>query len=109
MKDVDSSASDALVKQTEVLNNKLPEFFSHKAGMELNLSGINLKYYRDFIYSAMARHYEIFSGDLVSKFKNIISISNEWLSVINFKSITISKLFIKNSNFGLWNLCWYRA
>ncbi|MGU5625985.1 DEAD/DEAH box helicase [Aeromonas caviae] len=30
----------------------------------------------------MARHYEIFSGDLVSKFKNIISISNEWLSVM---------------------------
>lgn len=82
MKDVDSSASDALVKQTEVLNKKLPEFFSRKAGMELNLSGINLKYYRDFIYSAMARHYEIFSGDLVSKFKNIISISNEWLSVM---------------------------
>ncbi|MCG9964059.1 hypothetical protein H9J30_09060 [Shewanella sp. PS-2] len=50
--------------------------------MELNLGDIELTYYRDFIYLALARHYEIFSTDLLSKFKNIISISNEWLSVM---------------------------
>jgi serine/threonine protein kinase len=82
MKDVDSSASNTLVQQTEMLNENLPEFFSRKSGMELNLSEIDLTYYRDYIYSALARHYEIFSGDLVSKFKNLISISNEWLSVM---------------------------
>lgn len=82
MKDVDSNTSGTLLNQIEVFNKKLPEFFSRKAGMELNLGNIELTYYREFIYLALARHYEIFSADLLSKFKNIISISNEWLSVM---------------------------
>ena len=82
MKDTDSGIAGALVNQIEGLNKKLPEFFSRKAGMDLNLGDIELAYYREYIYSALARHYEIFSGDLLSKFKNIVSISNEWLSVM---------------------------
>lgn len=82
MKDTDSSTSNALMKQIEVLDEKLPKFFVRKTGIELSLGDIELTYYREFIYSALARHYEIFSGDLVAKFKNIISISNEWLSVM---------------------------
>lgn len=82
MKDKDSSLSNALMKQTEMFNEKLPEFFARKAGISLNLDNIELKHYRNFIYLALARHYEIFSDDLVSRFKNIISISNEWLSVM---------------------------
>lgn len=82
MKDTDSDIAGTLVNQLEGLNKKLPEFFSRKAGMDLNLGDIELAYYREYIYSALARHYEIFSGDLLSKFKNIVSISNEWLSVM---------------------------
>lgn len=82
MKDKDSSLSNTLMKQTEMFNEKLPEFFARKAGIALNLDNIELKHYRNFIYLALARHYEIFSDDLVSRFKNIISISNEWLSVM---------------------------
>ncbi len=82
MKDTDSDIADALVNQIEVLNKKIPEFFARKTGIELNLGDIELSYYREFIYSALARRYEIFSGDLLSKFKNIVSISNEWLSVM---------------------------
>ena len=78
----DSDTAGTLMNQIEGFNKKLPEFFSRKAGMELNLGDIELTYYREFIYSALARHYEIFSGDLLSKFKNIISTSNEWLSVM---------------------------
>lgn len=82
MKDMDSNVAGALANKIERLNKKLPEFFSRKAGMDLNLGDIDPAYYREFIYSALARHYEIFSGDLLSKFKNIVSISNEWLSVM---------------------------
>ena len=82
MKDADSNTSNTLMREVETLNEKMPEFFSRKAGMVLNLDDIELDYYREFIYSALARHYDIFSGDLVAKFKNIISISNEWLSVM---------------------------
>lgn len=82
MKDTDSDIAGALVNQIEGLNKKLPEFFCRKVGMDLNLGDIKLAYYREYIYSALARHYEIFSGDLLSKFKNIVSISNEWLSVM---------------------------
>ncbi|MFP4949393.1 AAA domain-containing protein [Providencia hangzhouensis] len=82
LKDTDSNSKNSLMKQIEMIDIKLPEFFSRRAGMNLNLDNIELKHYREFIYSALARHYEIFSGDLISKFKNIISISNEWLSVM---------------------------
>ncbi|MEZ8028124.1 AAA domain-containing protein [Enterovibrio norvegicus] len=82
LKDTDSDIAGALVNQIEGLNKKLPEFFFRKAGMDLNLGDIELSYYRELIYSELARHYEIFSDDLLSKFKNIISISNEWLSVM---------------------------
>lgn len=82
MKDSDSDIAGNLVHQIEGLNKKLPEFFSRKTGMDLNLSDIELACYRDYIYSALARHYEIFSNDLLSKFRNIVSITNEWLSVM---------------------------
>ncbi|ENY6785793.1 AAA domain-containing protein [Providencia rettgeri] len=78
----DKEIAGTLENQIEGLNKKLLEFFSRKAGMELNLDDIELGHYREFIYSALSRRYEIFSGDLLSKFKNIISISNEWLSVM---------------------------
>lgn len=82
MKDSENNASTSLIKQIEIFKEKLPEFFNRKASLILNLGDIELIYYREFIYSALARHYEIYSEDLVSKFKNIISISNEWLSVM---------------------------
>lgn len=82
MKDNDSITSNAVIKQIDTLTQKLPEFFSRKIDTHLNLDNIELSNYRGFIYSALARHYEIYSADLLSKFKNIISISNEWLSVM---------------------------
>jgi len=82
MKDTDSTSINSTSKQIDALNKKLPDFFSRKADLDLNLDNISLNNYRDFIYSVLAKHYEIYSADLLSKFKNIISISNEWLSVM---------------------------
>ncbi len=82
MKDTDSDSEIASIKHIKIFREKLPEFFVRRAGLVLNLDNIELANYREFIYSALARHYEIFSENLISKFNNIISISNEWLSVM---------------------------
>ncbi|NEV43724.1 AAA domain-containing protein [Escherichia coli] len=82
MKDTDSDSETASIKHIKIFREKLPEFFVRRADLVLNLDNIELANYREFIYSALARHYEIFSENLISKFNNIISISNEWLSVM---------------------------
>lgn len=82
MKDTYSNSSNTLTKEITIFSGKLLEFFNRKTGLVLNLSDIEFSHYREFIYSSLARYFEIFSEDLVSKFKNIISISNEWLSVM---------------------------
>lgn len=82
MKDTNFNSSNALIKQIDIFREKLSEFFARKADLALPLGNIELDHYREFIYSALARHYDIFSEDLLSKFKNIISISNEWLNVM---------------------------
>ncbi|EGD1537707.1 AAA family ATPase, partial [Salmonella enterica] len=82
MKDTDSDSEIASIKHIKIFREKLPEFFVRRANLILNLDNIELANYREFIYSALARHYEIFSENLISKFNNIISISNEWLSVM---------------------------
>lgn len=81
-KDRDEKIFESLKKQISSLSEKLSNFLLRKANINLSFEDVELNHYRDYIYSALARHYDIYSADLLSKFKNIISISNEWLSVM---------------------------
>ena len=73
-KNVDKRARDTVQKIVGYLHREL--------GIESQPGDYHLSEIRKHVYELLGSHYEIYSNSLLDKLRNIIYVSNEWLSVM---------------------------
>jgi hypothetical protein len=83
LKDEEQSQDEELLNRIKNLLEKLTDFIKRDTGLELNLNNENFSELRDFIYKKVAAEFNVYSEDLLFRLKNIVSMSNEWLSVMS--------------------------
>jgi hypothetical protein len=81
-KDNDLLGSGELYNRAQNLLDKLSSFLRREFELELTFEDIELSKLRDYLYAELASQFDIYSPDLLFKLKNIVAISNEWLSVM---------------------------
>lgn len=81
-KDKELLGNGDLHNRASNLLEKLSRFLVREANLDLSFDDIELPDLRDHLYSALASKFDIYSPDLLFKLKNIVAISNEWLSVM---------------------------
>lgn len=82
IKDPELANSDNVANRIKTTIDKLATYLERDVGISIKLEGIQLSKLREKIYKDIASHYGVYSDDIVYKLKNIIDISNEWLSVM---------------------------
>ncbi len=82
LKDLELSSTSSFKQRVSKLKNQLQGFIKRSANLELDFDVLDLVDIRDNLYEKLTVQFEIYSPDLIHKLKNVIFISNEWLSVM---------------------------
>lgn len=82
IKDPELANSDNVANRIKITIERLTTYLERDVGISIKLEGIQLSKLREKIYKDIASHFGVYSDDTVYKLKNIIDISNEWLSVM---------------------------
>ncbi|TWX71723.1 AAA family ATPase [Colwellia demingiae] len=64
------------------IKDQLSSFINRTIDIQMDFEGVALCDIRDKLYGKLSLNFEVYSPELIDKLKNIIFISNEWLSVM---------------------------
>lgn len=80
--DEDQAGTAKLTQRESKLKSNLNDFLARQLPDSPSFTGVPLSKIRSTLLEHLAEHFDIYSGELISKVSNLIETSNEWLSVM---------------------------
>ncbi|MCW7550400.1 AAA domain-containing protein [Photorhabdus sp. APURE] len=81
-KDKELAGSPTLKQKENKLKTGLTSFLEHHLQSTVSFEDTRIQYIRNTLLTKLSEHFEIYSENLIFKVRNLVEMSNEWLSVM---------------------------